>query len=40
MMPAAGEAFDKKTREFSMARAKAILNSLRGKAEPAMRVTV
>jgi len=35
MMPAAGEAFDKKTRDFSMARAKAILNGLRG--TPAMR---
>jgi carboxymethylenebutenolidase len=33
MMPDAGEAFDKKTREFSMARAKAILNGLRGKPE-------
>jgi carboxymethylenebutenolidase len=30
MMPAAGEAFDKKTRDFSMARAKAILGGLRG----------
>jgi carboxymethylenebutenolidase len=30
MMPGAGEAFDKKTREFSMARAKAILSGLRG----------
>ncbi len=33
MMPDAGEAFDKKTREFSMARAKAILAGLRGKPE-------
>ena len=30
MMPDGGEAFDKKTRDFSMARAKAILNELRG----------
>jgi carboxymethylenebutenolidase len=30
MMPEAGEAFDKKTRDFSMARAKAILAGLRG----------
>ncbi len=37
MMPDAGEAFDKKTRDFSMARAKAILDGLRGKSDPAMR---
>jgi len=37
MMPDAGQAFDRKTREFSMARVKAILNGLRGSAEPAMR---
>jgi carboxymethylenebutenolidase len=37
MMPDAGEAFDKKTRDFSMARAKAILDGLRGKSEAAMR---
>jgi carboxymethylenebutenolidase len=30
MMPAAGKAFDQKTRDFSMARAKAILDGLRG----------
>lgn len=30
MMPDGGEAFDKKTRDFSMARAKALLNELRG----------
>jgi carboxymethylenebutenolidase len=30
MMPMAGKAFDQKTRDFSMARAKAILNGLRG----------
>jgi carboxymethylenebutenolidase len=30
MMPAATDAFDKKTRDFSMARAKAILGGLRG----------
>src|SRR5579862_9622455 len=30
MMPDAGEAFDRKTRDFSMARATAILNGLRG----------
>jgi len=35
MMPTAGKAFDQKTRDFSMARAKAILQGLRGK--PAMR---
>ncbi|MGC1778403.1 MAG: dienelactone hydrolase family protein [Xanthobacteraceae bacterium] len=29
MMPTAGKAFDQKTRDFSMARAKAILNALR-----------
>jgi len=29
MMPDSGEAFDKKTRDFSMARAKAILEGLR-----------
>jgi len=30
MMPDAGDAFDRKTRDFSMARAKAILDGLRG----------
>jgi carboxymethylenebutenolidase len=35
MMPMAGAAFDQKTRDFSMARARAILDGLRGK--PAMR---
>ena len=34
MMPDAGEAFDKKTRDFSMARAKAILAALRGARAP------
>ena len=37
MMRDAKEAFDQKTRDFSMARAKAILASLRGKAQPALR---
>jgi carboxymethylenebutenolidase len=37
MMPTATDAFDKKTRDFSMARAKAILDGLRGKSERAMR---
>ena len=30
MMPDAGDAFDRKTRDFSMSRAKAILDGLRG----------
>ena len=37
MMHGAGPAFDGKTRDFSMARAKAILEGLRGEAPPKMR---
>jgi carboxymethylenebutenolidase len=39
MMPDAGAAYDKKTREFSMARALAILNDLRGGGERLRKVS-